>query len=229
MSQSFTLKSSHSANSPLIIHLKLKKGSPPGELLLNINREVEVFIDGSPKGRSPLPRLSLSAGSHQLELRLGERILHRELINIQEEQLNRLEIELEEKGTKIPPVQGGGKETGAGKSTGGGFKRETLGWVLMGLGGAVILGGGVTGFMATGTDSELNDCRQDPYCVQRDRELELADDVRSQSLTTDLLLGSGVAIAATGAVLTFLLGKDSPSVTWQPLKEGGLAVGRIEF
>jgi tetratricopeptide (TPR) repeat protein len=75
-------------------------------------------------------------------------------------------------------------------------------YVLLGVGGAMMIGGVVTGLMASSKHSELEEqCPNNPC----DASLQdLADDGQTLALTADVLLFGGIAVAATGGVLWFL-------------------------
>jgi tetratricopeptide (TPR) repeat protein len=75
-------------------------------------------------------------------------------------------------------------------------------YVLLGVGGAMMIGGVVTGLMASSKHSELEEqCPNNPC----DASLQdLADEGQTLALTADVLLFGGIAVAATGGVLWFL-------------------------
>lgn len=87
---------------------------------------------------------------------------------------------------------------------GGGDKLVPI--ILMGAGGALIVGGLITGIMTSSAESELADmCPDKTNCALSD----LADRQSSGNtlaLVTDILLFSGIAAAGTGAVLFLLSG-----------------------
>ena len=85
-------------------------------------------------------------------------------------------------------------------------ERSIAPYVLMGLGGAMIVGGVVTGAMASSKHSELEEkCGDDGMC---DRSLkDLADEGKTLALTADVLLFGGIAAAVGGGVWWLL---DSP-------------------
>ena len=89
-------------------------------------------------------------------------------------------------------------------------------FILMGVGGAMVIGGAVTGVMASSKHSELEKKCGDGPC---DASLKpLADQGKTLALTTDLLMFGGLAVAATGGVLWFLnMSDDSPN-TEQPVR-----------
>jgi tetratricopeptide (TPR) repeat protein len=75
-------------------------------------------------------------------------------------------------------------------------------YVLMGVGGAMMVGGVVTGLMASSKHGELEEQCPDSPC---DPSLQdLADEGQTLALTADILLFGGLAVAATGGVLWFL-------------------------
>ena len=75
-------------------------------------------------------------------------------------------------------------------------------YVLMGVGGAMMVGGVVTGLMASSKHGELEEQCPDSPC---DPSLQdLADEGQTLALTADILLFGGLAVAATGGMLWFL-------------------------
>lgn len=217
--QTVTLTGAH-VQAPLRTAAQLQVGKAPGELVIELDRG-EVFIDGQSVGKAPLQApIELDEGMHPIEVRGGGEV-YREMVSITSGETTTTTINIE----------GGG---GGGSSIGQG----TVGWILIGTGSAVVLGGIVTSFLALGADGDLQDCRGDAACAFTERESVLAEDVRSNALTTDILMGVGIAIAATGTVL-YLLADDAPTrqpatqvpaVSVMPLRGGGAAaVGRFEF
>lgn len=76
---------------------------------------------------------------------------------------------------------------------------RTGGWVMVGVGGAMLIAGAVTGALALNLDDELyNDCT-DGHCPA-DRADDI-DRLGALSAVTDVMLFAGGAFAATGAVL----------------------------
>ena len=217
--QTVTLMGKH-VQAPMRTTVKLQVGKAPGELIIELARG-EIFIDGQRVGTAPLAApIELDEGVHPIEVRSAGEV-YREMVTITSGETATTTINL-----------GGG---GGGMS----IDQSTVGWILIGTGGAVLLGSGVMSFLALGADGDLQDCRGNPTCNGTARESALADDVRSNALTTDVLLGVGVALAATGTVL-YLLADDGapsrtpatevPAVSLMPLRGGGAAaVGRFEF
>lgn len=212
-----TLDASHTKAAPYAIEVALSKAVPRGELVLTVSPPgSEVFVDGALVGKAPLDGpLALTAGLHAVEVRpAGGGEPYKEMVAIEAGSTARTDISL-----------------------GGGIDLRTVGWIGMGVGGLALAGGAVTGVMALGASGDLDDCRGDPSCARTAREASLADDVRSQALLTDVLIWSGVAIAAGGAVLYLLAPDDAPEVAGQaeqawmvaPLDGGAAAFGRFRF
>ncbi|MCP4680367.1 MAG: tetratricopeptide repeat protein [Deltaproteobacteria bacterium] len=76
---------------------------------------------------------------------------------------------------------------------------KTVGWVSVGLGGALLIGGGVTGGLALKKNGELEDkcepdvCYSDSYSLMEDRD--------GLATTSTILFVAGGVVAATGVVL----------------------------
>jgi tetratricopeptide (TPR) repeat protein len=73
-------------------------------------------------------------------------------------------------------------------------------YVLLGVGGALIVGGAITGIVVLGKVSELEDACPNDRCPDS-ASLDDRDSAETWALVTDVLLGAGVATAAVGAVL----------------------------
>jgi tetratricopeptide (TPR) repeat protein len=91
-----------------------------------------------------------------------------------------------------------------------GAKRSLTPFILMGVGGALVLGSVITGIMASSASSELDDkCPSKEKC---DPDLESTKSRGiTLALTTDVLLFAGIATAGVGAVLFFLQGSSEDS------------------
>lgn len=215
--RAITVAASHTPASPYVVEVELQKAIARGELVLSVAPAgAEVIVDEKLVGRAPLAApLRLEVGLHRIEVRAPGVDPYSEMIAIAEGETVRTEIDLT-----------------------GGVNWRTVGVIGMGVGGALVAGGAVTGVLAIGASGDLDDCRADPACGRSTREVALADDVRSRALITDVLIWSGVAIAAGGAVM-YLLAPDRAAVdgveireqSWfvAPLEGGAAAGGRFEF
>jgi hypothetical protein len=80
---------------------------------------------------------------------------------------------------------------------------------MLGVGGAMLLAGAITGGLALAEHGELTGMC-DGQTMRCPAELEgRLDGLAALSITTDVLLWGGLAVAASGAVLTFLLREES--------------------
>jgi hypothetical protein len=112
-----------------------------------------------------------------------------------------------------PPVQPNGDAAPGAAATptdaGPQASDKTLAYVLLGVGGAGILTGGVTGFLAMSKKSDLDkNCDTPSTCP--DSQKGTIDSAKSMALISTLGFGVGVASAAVG---TFLLLSDSGSTS----------------
>ena len=87
---------------------------------------------------------------------------------------------------------------------------KTWGWVSLGLGGAVLVGGGITGILALQANSKVKEncpsgCYTDDYGLIEKRD--------NLALGTDILLGIGGAVALAGVVLLIADAAGEQSVT----------------
>lgn len=85
--------------------------------------------------------------------------------------------------------------------------RPTWPWILAGVGGAMLVGGTVTGVMAMGDSDKLRrECPNNLCPNVTEQELSSRrSDVSVLSTTTDILLFGGGTLLATGVVLAFTL------------------------
>lgn len=96
-----------------------------------------------------------------------------------------------------------------------GSKDTTLGWVLIGVGGALLAGAAVTGTLALGKDAELDDVDSDAGDTTPSEYDAIQDDGRVLAYTTDGLLLGGVASVLTGGFL-LLTGGDEQTANTPP-------------
>lgn len=90
-------------------------------------------------------------------------------------------------------------------SEGGSSALGTAGWVLLGVGGAAVIGGAVTGVLAL----DRNDAFES--ATRRSEQVSLRDEVRTYALLTDVLLIGGGVVAATGIIMAIVAASDSGS------------------
>lgn len=93
------------------------------------------------------------------------------------------------------------------------FTSDILPWLLVGVGGAALVAGTITGLMALGKTSTIEDnCPGDICPPNYDFESE-RDSASSLATATDVLLIGGGLLAATGVVLLFVLDDDTEQQT----------------
>jgi tetratricopeptide (TPR) repeat protein len=144
------------------------------------------------------------------------------------ERIQTLKKEAEAQATPPPPpVRALPDETAApaptahAQTSSGGMGQRTWGWLAAGTGVALLAGGGVVGFLAR------DDADQFGKSTDLNRKQSLRDAGKAKALTADVLMGAGLAVGVTGAIL-ILTAPDAP-VAVVPTSSGGLVVfgGRL--
>lgn len=74
-------------------------------------------------------------------------------------------------------------------------------WVLVGVGGALVVGGAITGVLANSKVSDLEDKCDDNICPPS--EGDSIDGAKTLAVTTDVLIGAGAVTAGVGLILYF--------------------------
>lgn len=139
-----------------------------------------VLIDGEDMGRLPHPDpFPLAAGSHQVEVRAAGYETFRSTVAIPEGESTELPITMD------------------ASSGGGGGGVSMIGVGVAAAGGALLIGGAITGGLALSSASSAPASEGDE-----------ADLARGLALATDVMIPIGVAAAATGVALMFVLGGD---------------------
>ncbi len=211
------LDETHTQSQPLRVDVQLDRAIPRGQLVIVVDPAgASVKVDGQVVGTAPLAGpLTLKQGLHRIEVTAPGTLPYSEMVSIQPNATTETEVELD-----VP-----GKPTDL----------KTVSWIVMGVGGAAVVGGGIAAILASSAHGDFEDCGGDAGCARTQEEVDLADDVRSKALATDVLLGVGVGIAAAGAALYFLSGDDAPSASGgatlvvAPASGGLMGVGRFEF
>lgn len=96
-------------------------------------------------------------------------------------------------------------------SSGGGFETWLPGWIIAGVGGAIVIGGVITGVLALDQQAALErdyQCTPDGACALPGFEGARDTGTLLAGLTDGFLFG-GAAVLATGVVLALVLGGDS--------------------
>lgn len=180
----------------------LFQGGPDGAVLL---------VDGEDRGRLPRPDpLRVSPGSHQILIQAEGFADFTSAVAVNAGQTLELEVAM----TASAAVDGGGNSEPAAS---GGISPIGIG-VLAG-GGALLVGGVVTGVLALGAadSAEFNDDGD-------------ADSARTLALVTDILVPVGVVAVGTGVVLMLVLdggSDDDASAAVEVLPLAGPDVGGL--
>ncbi len=88
-----------------------------------------------------------------------------------------------------------------------------VGPILLGVGGAAVVAGVITGFFALGDEGELARLCGGDLCAGTAENRALHDRMLAFALATDVLLVAGGVVAALGLVLTLVLREESPAVS----------------
>ena len=85
-----------------------------------------------------------------------------------------------------------------------------LPWTLVGVGGAVLAGGIVTGLVAAHRASDLEDDCPDHVCEE---DLSQRDQAHDTAVAADILMGTGLVLAGAGVTWLILTKDDDASAT----------------
>lgn len=146
-----------------------------------------VIIDGTERARLPRPdAITVPPGSYRVEIVAEGYAPFESVIAVAPGAQVDVEVTMRALDDEPDPVQA---------SDGGGV--STIGIAIAAGGGALLVGGAVTGILALGAAGDAT--------TSEDSD---ADRARTLGLVTDILLGVGAAAAITGVVLMFVLGGD---------------------
>jgi hypothetical protein len=96
-------------------------------------------------------------------------------------------------------------------------------FVLLGVGGALVIGGAITGAIVLGKESDLKEACPSDRCSNPD-DLDKRDSAHTLAIVTDALIAGGVVLAGVGAVL-LLLDDSSEQSSAQASAKPGFACG----
>ena len=100
-------------------------------------------------------------------------------------------------------TSGGSTSTGASDEGSGASGGQIAGYAMMGVGGALIIGGVIAGVMANSAGSEAEEMCMNGFCPESAQDS--VDQQKSRALAADILFAAGGAIAVTGLVLALVL------------------------
>lgn len=162
-----------------------------------------VLVDDFERGKAPLPGpMKMAAGmDHRLIVRLGDEILMTRIVRVTGEQTINITLEEDDSdggdvteetpGAPIPP------EPEPASS-----KLKTVGWIALGAGAAMAIGGGITGGVAMSVDGDLEKSCPDEQCAED--QWEDVDRMNSLATATNVLLIAGGAVAAAGITILII-------------------------
>ncbi len=170
---------------------------------------IAVFVDGVERGITPLAsKIMLTVGHpHTIELRRGDKVLLSRSLSVYgglDETINYKEtvepaepikpVEVPE--PQPPPLKEPEEEDQPTN------KLKLWGWVSVGIGAAILTGGGVLGGLTLGQNNKLNEaCPSSGCSPNRSGEV---DALKMMGLAADIAFGVGGALAATGVVLLII-------------------------
>ena len=161
-----------------------------------------IFVDDFESGTAPLPgAIKLAAGvDHAIRAQKDGAELESRTVRVGGGDTIVVELGLQKPVEGPAPVPAAGAEQRAPTpSTSKGSPIETWGWVTLGVGAAVAIAGGVVGGMALSLDKQLqDDCTGNQCGPAQHDDLGKRD---SLGFASTVLIVSGAAVAATGAVL----------------------------
>ena len=200
-----------------------------------------VLVDGYERATTPLKGpLRVASGKHRVELRKGDEVLIDDTFKVAGGMTTKVALDVAapvqpaEPEQPAEPVQPAEPEQPAEPDQpvepdpqDDSRPLWTGGWVMAGVGAGLLVAGGITGGLALKTGKDLE--ADYPDGVPRDKKGEI-DSMDNLAITTNILLGVGAAVAATGAIMLILdVGADEePAVALTPVTDGQSAALVLE-
>lgn len=173
--------------------------TPEGELLANEGTGVEVLVNGESVGPTlvgtPLER---DPGTYRIRAQMADARPVEQTVALSAGDNPHVTIRL----TGTP------KSNGSGTTTDGVSTRRMLGWIALGVGGAALVGSGITFLVRQGAVGDVEDqCPTRRHCSE-----DLRDTVetgKTMSTLTSILLPVGIVGAGAGLALVLTSGSSS--------------------
>ena len=202
-----------------------------GEVVVVAPNGAIIFVDSIERERAPLPGpMMVAAGmNHDIRIELDGVVLLERPVRVSSGKRVKVDAGGDSPGPESPAIEPGDSGTDS-------LDEETSplvigGWVSVGVGAALLIGGAITGGMTLSLDGDLDKRCNDEVCTESDRED--VDRLDTLALTTDVLIGVGAAAAVTGVVLLIIGygGEEEESagdVAFAPLIGPGIAGAGIQ-
>jgi len=172
---------------------------------------LDVMVDGEARGTTPLKGpLRMTAGNRKVAVQKDGKVLQEKEISVIGGMSTSVEFQIAEPKPAVaavvpPPPKPEPKpasEAQPKETEGAGFDYELYGWIGIGVGGAALLGGVVTGAMALSLNSDLKDKCSGGVCPPN--EQSNVDKLGTLSTVSTVLVIGGGVIAAAGATLLII-------------------------
>ena len=174
--------------------------------------DVTLFIDGIPQKQGPfINPIEVKSGEHLIEIRDQQGKVFRRKVQFKAGQTETLEVDLLQSSF---------------------FTRKRVSFTLLSAGGASLIAGMVSSFLAASASGDLEECRTQFACARKQGELDLAQDVRGYALSADIFTGLGVLLGAGGGILYWLDQSQTttvPQVQVVPNGAGATAITQFTF
>lgn len=175
-----------------------------GRLSIAVNRDgAEVFVDDQRVGHSPLPHAMLvNVGRHRVSARAPDGATEAQFVDVAGGDLAEASLTLAMPVVAAAPVV---SNTPVESTLSTKRKAAIATWSV---GAALLIGGAVTGGLTIKSDKDLDALLDTPGVDQRQVSDERTS-LDTLALTTDVLLGAGVAAVAVGTLLWLIDGGDA--------------------
>lgn len=176
-----------------------------GALDIRAPEGAAVSIDGIESGTAPLPgTIKVAAGSdHTIRAEKDGAIIEERVVRVSGGETAVVELGAAERDSGEDKSPAGpdapASPEAAAAPAGDGSALKTWGWVTLGVGAAVAVGGGIAGGVALSVDRKLeDDCLNGQCQPPQHDEIDKRDTL---GVVSTVLVAAGAAVAATGAVL----------------------------
>jgi hypothetical protein len=154
-----------------------------------------VFVDGRQVGVTPLPEaLSAAVGPRKVVVKRGKKIIFSEVVTVARGTASLVQVR---SGVVVEDAK-----TGDDGDDGPERGKRVWTWVALGVGGAALVAGGITGGVVLSKAGELEDGCPDKQCPES--QWSTLDSAGNLATVTNVLLGVGAAAVVAGVILFFV-------------------------